>query len=116
MIRRPPRSTLFPYTTLFRSTRVYRRRLQARAFSRHPRRSAAARILRGTCGELHGRRWTAARAARRIARTLCVVGAWRRTFDWLDAAAQSRPSHAAQNAVRTLRAGEFLGTSRLVVA
>src|SRR3712207_9448454 len=23
MIRRPPRSTLFPYTTLFRSTRVY---------------------------------------------------------------------------------------------
>src|SRR5258707_14486939 len=25
MIRRPPRSTLFPYTTLFRSTRVARR-------------------------------------------------------------------------------------------
>src|SRR5438876_5745126 len=25
MIRRPPRSTLFPYTTLFRSLRVYRR-------------------------------------------------------------------------------------------
>src|SRR5690348_17845659 len=25
MIRRPPRSTLFPYTTLFRSTRVIRR-------------------------------------------------------------------------------------------
>src|SRR3712207_8463221 len=25
MIRRPPRSTLFPYTTLFRSTRVRRR-------------------------------------------------------------------------------------------
>src|SRR2546421_3064022 len=24
MIRRPPRSTLFPYTTLFRSARVYR--------------------------------------------------------------------------------------------
>src|SRR3712207_8010146 len=24
MIRRPPRSTLFPYTTLFRSSRVYR--------------------------------------------------------------------------------------------
>src|SRR2546425_12230117 len=24
MIRRPPRSTLFPYTTLFRSTAVYR--------------------------------------------------------------------------------------------
>src|SRR2546430_14548178 len=26
MIRRPPRSTLFPYTTLFRSTRFRRRR------------------------------------------------------------------------------------------
>src|SRR5256886_8874826 len=26
MIRRPPRSTLFPYTTLFRSGRVYRRK------------------------------------------------------------------------------------------
>src|SRR2546427_5881626 len=25
MIRRPPRSTLFPYTTLFRSTRFYQR-------------------------------------------------------------------------------------------
>src|SRR2546427_3146586 len=24
MIRRPPRSTLFPYTTLFRSVRIYR--------------------------------------------------------------------------------------------
>src|SRR2546422_2974476 len=28
MIRRPPRSTLFPYTTLFRSTRGHARRLQ----------------------------------------------------------------------------------------
>src|SRR5437016_12084658 len=27
MIRRPPRSTLFPYTTLFRSDQVYRSRL-----------------------------------------------------------------------------------------
>src|SRR3712207_8690902 len=27
MIRRPPRSTLFPYTTLFRSTRVWNARL-----------------------------------------------------------------------------------------
>src|SRR3712207_6911921 len=34
MIRRPPRSTLFPYTTLFRSTRVAGR-------SRGQRRSAA---------------------------------------------------------------------------
>src|SRR2546425_8563483 len=33
MIRRPPRSTLFPYTTLFRSARAPRPQL------RHPRRS-----------------------------------------------------------------------------
>src|SRR2546422_8294395 len=31
MIRRPPRSTLFPYTTLFRSRLEYRRRRAARA-------------------------------------------------------------------------------------
>src|SRR3712207_7923991 len=31
MIRRPPRSTLFPYTTLFRSARVAGRRLLGRA-------------------------------------------------------------------------------------
>src|SRR5258706_2946748 len=30
MIRRPPRSTLFPYTTLFRSDRAERRRLVRR--------------------------------------------------------------------------------------
>src|SRR2546427_6810736 len=29
MIRRPPRSTLFPYTTLFRSTPVFKRRVIA---------------------------------------------------------------------------------------
>src|SRR2546430_12649414 len=59
MIRRPPRSTLFPYTTLFRSRRTARvpRRLRARsrrelpapALHREPRldaesRSAAARV------------------------------------------------------------------------
>src|SRR5260370_28823572 len=31
MIRRPPRSTLFPYTTLFRSTRVLLERVTARS-------------------------------------------------------------------------------------
>src|SRR5260370_16036390 len=31
MIRRPPRSTLFPYTTLFRSSQVRRRRAGRRA-------------------------------------------------------------------------------------
>src|SRR5258706_7018680 len=42
MIRRPPRSTLFPYTTLFRSDRLRpgldRRRAQARRIY-HPRRA-----------------------------------------------------------------------------
>src|SRR2546430_11332338 len=43
MIRRPPRSTLFPYTTLFRSSRNTRRRTLgsesfARSKSRSPRR------------------------------------------------------------------------------
>src|SRR6185436_20704914 len=37
MIRRPPRSTLFPYTTLFRSTRCRRR----------PRGSSSCRCARG---------------------------------------------------------------------
>src|SRR2546430_11720167 len=47
MIRRPPRSTLFPYTTLFRSSAGWRRdtadtppphdRLRERAHPRHPR-------------------------------------------------------------------------------
>src|SRR2546430_4404278 len=37
MIRRPPRSTLFPYTTLFRSPRVEPR--VARGEDRRPRRS-----------------------------------------------------------------------------
>src|SRR2546430_4374845 len=34
MIRRPPRSTLFPYTTLFRSVRASRRRRRRRGSSR----------------------------------------------------------------------------------
>src|SRR5947207_8830226 len=34
MIRRPPRSTLFPYTTLFRSTAILRRPLKLFAISR----------------------------------------------------------------------------------
>src|SRR5687768_18328796 len=40
MIRLPPRSTLFPYTTLFRSRRAARRELRraARASSDRPRR------------------------------------------------------------------------------
>jgi len=70
--------------------RVHRRRLQASAFSRHPRRGAADRILRGSRGELRGGRRTAARTARRVARTLCVVGTRRRAVNWLDGAAHNR--------------------------
>src|SRR3712207_8374161 len=36
MIRRPPRSTLFPYTTLFRSPRCPRRRHRSPGGSRRP--------------------------------------------------------------------------------
>src|SRR3712207_7867632 len=36
MIRRPPRSTLFPYTTLFRSTHLRRRQLRVPGSSGHP--------------------------------------------------------------------------------
>src|SRR3712207_8375210 len=38
MIRRPPRSTLFPYTTLFRSTRARPRRPRGRHGGRAPAR------------------------------------------------------------------------------
>src|SRR3712207_6865240 len=44
MIRRPPRSTLFPYTTLFRS------RAGLRAAARHPSRPAAAPQPAGIAG------------------------------------------------------------------
>src|SRR2546430_4963687 len=40
MIRRPPRSTLFPYTTLFRSIRAVARRQARRVRARKSRRRA----------------------------------------------------------------------------
>src|SRR2546430_12522930 len=49
MIRRPPRSTLFPYTTLFRSPHVLRRRL-VRLRRRPVRRRAAAALPGGAGG------------------------------------------------------------------
>src|SRR3989442_10777912 len=42
MIRRPPRSTLFPYTTLFRSPRPARQRWASRRSSRRKARSRCA--------------------------------------------------------------------------
>src|SRR2546423_11307569 len=51
MIRRPPRSTLFPYTTLFRSRAAPRRRARTRPRLRprgreNPRRGKSSRSLR----------------------------------------------------------------------
>src|SRR5256886_13614928 len=46
MIRRPPRSTLFPYTTLFRSAQARREALQ-RVVERQARRADAHRVLDG---------------------------------------------------------------------
>src|SRR3712207_6907588 len=43
MIRRPPRSTLFPYTTLFRSRLLHRPHLCRRRRALHPERRHGAR-------------------------------------------------------------------------
>src|SRR3712207_6850770 len=48
MIRRPPRSTLFPYTTLFRSTCAPRRNPQAGRRPRSPRFIGSASALTPT--------------------------------------------------------------------
>src|SRR5690348_18101545 len=50
MIRRPPRSTLFPYTTLFRSRAVIAMRREVMKRHAHPRR--AAEQLRISCADL----------------------------------------------------------------
>src|SRR3712207_8812916 len=63
MIRRPPRSTLFPYTTLFRSSRAGLRPLPGQEGGRRP--------LRGLGGHLQG-------GPRRSRRGLAVPGEGRR--------------------------------------
>src|SRR5205809_3522699 len=45
MIRRPPRSTLFPYTTLFRSERIHRSQLHGRGPGAEPAGGAAQAAL-----------------------------------------------------------------------
>src|SRR3954471_14495219 len=55
MIRRPPRSTLFPYTTLFRSRRTGRRRAR-RGGPRAPRGRAPRRRSEEHTSELQSRR------------------------------------------------------------
>src|SRR3712207_7646111 len=54
MIRRPPRSTLFPYTTLFRSAGAARAAVDA---------DARRRVARGVARGLHTRHGAGARAA-----------------------------------------------------
>src|SRR3712207_8344018 len=48
MIRRPPRSTLFPYTTLFRSEERFLEGVQTKRFGRRPRLRRAARHRLGS--------------------------------------------------------------------
>src|SRR2546422_6279958 len=55
MIRRPPRSTLFPYTTLFRSPAGRRRRGREQQGGAVPRPSAARRRVRRHRGGLGAR-------------------------------------------------------------
>src|SRR2546426_12663901 len=49
MIRRPPRSTLYPYTTLFRSKRRSPGSARSRVLSKWPRRNLSGPELRGRC-------------------------------------------------------------------
>src|SRR3712207_7823601 len=58
MIRRPPRSTLFPYTTLFRSRSVG----SAAGFGVLPDRPAGASDLNVGCDAHRSKRWTGTRA------------------------------------------------------
>src|SRR3712207_8749712 len=51
MIRRPPRSTLFPYTTLFRSRLRHAQRRRRRGELEHRRAERAARQPRDRAGE-----------------------------------------------------------------
>src|SRR3712207_8099870 len=55
MIRRPPRSTLFPYTTLFRSTAPLRHFVTASLLNDRIR--AHQTLLHAACGGCRPRRW-----------------------------------------------------------
>src|SRR5688572_12010221 len=67
MIRRPPRSTLFPYTTLFRSGRVGPRAVGGLGARRRRRPSGRWRDGRGIRSGAPGRAWTICRPAGRMA-------------------------------------------------
>src|SRR5256885_8007366 len=51
MIRRPPRSTLFPYTTLFRSLREDEVHAALRRGARHPGTADGSRVRRADVGD-----------------------------------------------------------------
>src|SRR5690349_23297846 len=63
MLRRPPRSTLFPYTTLFRSVQLLRRAPSARA--RRPRSLARVRRAARRRGVLRSEEHTSELQSRR---------------------------------------------------
>src|SRR5258706_11642118 len=77
MIRRPPRSTLFPYTTLFRSEVCVRPPSRAQSTSSRPRRAAR-----------RAARWPAGRTARYARESMTPIpvvtrGTARRPLVWL---------------------------------
>src|SRR2546429_8107607 len=57
MIRRPPRSTLFPYTTLFRSSRPSPGPITPASAPAKPRRIPLSDACPTTPGEISGGRW-----------------------------------------------------------
>src|SRR5690348_17529089 len=67
MIRRPPRSTLFPYTTLFRS-RLALHHIRRRGIRRHHnyRRNSRRRRVRGQRAAGIARRWRRDRKSTRL--------------------------------------------------
>src|SRR3712207_9532090 len=69
MIRRPPRSTLFPYTTLFRSL------LLVLARDERTRRPVAGALFFFKGGALYGRYWGAAEERRNLHFELCYYQA-----------------------------------------
>src|SRR3712207_7517470 len=66
MIRRPPRSTLFPYTTLFRSPHRRRRRCRPRDGGAGDPRHGGGDAGRGRAGQLGGQPTAADRKSTRL--------------------------------------------------
>src|SRR2546427_7105547 len=84
MIRRPPRSTLFPYTTLFRSAL----RSASSSWCSHEHGNAAATVLRG------------GRAARRTSCRLSVQGGRRVDVHHASRGGSARAGHLDRKSTR----------------